>query len=295
MRAVKHSSFILLLPGGGDSVRCGSESVEGVFSDGGGDSGAVGHLPGAPRSVLRAGGRSRRLAPRRHAVLCEGPQQRSGGRPVLPGPAPQVRARQGGGKWQVSARWSCRCDCCPLSCAGRGSTATPPVSACSPAVCCPTAHARCRWPPWWPTSASRQPTPRRCCSTTRWRRTSTSSATSCTNCVLRSADNQRRVELLTAAASPFKPMIFKFAEMSELIQVSSVYLKRCLNKHMLTVELVGLNIIEYSILMKEYKTLVRCYICDLFSIFSFVHFNRRPVSFIIDSSACYCHDRSFSL
>ncbi len=88
--------LLLLLSGGGDSVRCGSEPVEGVFSDGGGDSGSVGHLPGAARPVLRAGGGSLRLAPGRHSVLCEGPQQRSGGRPVLPRPVPQVRTQQAG-------------------------------------------------------------------------------------------------------------------------------------------------------------------------------------------------------
>lgn len=107
---------------------------------------------------------------------------------------------------RVSSGWKCRCVRCPqcfllyLSCAEKGSTATPPVSASSPAACFLTARVRCRWRRWWRTSASRRPTPRRSCSTTRWRRTSTSSAMSCTNCVLRSADEP---ELLHLPGFPF--------------------------------------------------------------------------------------------
>lgn len=60
---------------------------------------------------------------------------------------------------------------------GRASTATPPASACSLAACGLTAAARSPSPPWWPTSPSPRPTRPPCCSTTRWRPTSTSLAT----------------------------------------------------------------------------------------------------------------------
>lgn len=77
---------------------------------------------------------------------------------------------------------------CFLFRAVKGSTATPPASACSQAVCWVMARARCRWLQWWPTSANRRRMPRRSCSTTRWRRTSMSLATSCTSCALRLVD-----------------------------------------------------------------------------------------------------------
>lgn len=79
-------------PGGGDAVRRGPEPAEGVLPHGGGDPWPVGHLPGAARPFLRAGGRGTCLAPRCLAILREGPLQWSGGWPVLPGPVPQVRA-----------------------------------------------------------------------------------------------------------------------------------------------------------------------------------------------------------
>lgn len=96
-----------LLSGGGDSICRGSKPVEGVLSDGGGDSGSAGHLPGAAGSVLRAGGRSCHLASWCHSVLREGPCHWSGGRAVLPGP---LSAVWNFASWVMKLSWNTRRD-----------------------------------------------------------------------------------------------------------------------------------------------------------------------------------------
>ena len=60
---------------------------------------------------------------------------------------------------------------------GKGSTGTRPASVCSQAACGRTGAARSPSRPWWPTSPSPQPTRPPCCSTMRWRPTSTSLGT----------------------------------------------------------------------------------------------------------------------